>query len=362
MGTVQIHSNFERVLTALNRGMPAEPEDLKTVLFSQYLTNLLENWRELLYLLASRVRLQHALERQTGLLRSFVYDLLVKDADVVVIGDLHGDIESAWEIVAREKILHGSGKLLIFLGDYFDRGPMQLSTLAFPLYLKVTYPNRIYLLRGNHDEWKNNAGRFAPVVVGDVGELFLTFWMQYFDLSLFNELFHLLEELPVVAQLNKRIGLVHAGLPRPTQAAGEYENITTIDDLNDEKILHEMRWCRPENKDDVIVTGETNFSIARVHFINFTRRLGWAVIIRGHDPVLDGYELLSKYDNRLLTIHSTGRNPRYGDGEAENTAFPGISPAYARIRGELISVLRVFGDDRPIAKLRLTEGVVRLSE
>lgn len=156
--------------------------------------------------------------------------------------------------------------------------------------------------------------------------------------------------------------MVHAGPPRPTQSSGEYENIHTIEDLNDEKMMREMRWCRPENKEDVIITGETNFSIARIHFDNFTRRLGWTVMIRGHDPVLDGYELLSKYDNRLLTIHSTGRNPRYGDGEAENTAFPGISPAYARINGEVISVIRVFGDDNPVVKLRFTEEVVRLSE
>jgi len=350
---------YADVIAAVKAERTASADAYRTVLFTQYSTTLLELWQDLLYILATRVRLLHALERQQLLLRGHVYDLILPSTSVVVIGDIHGDIESLWEIIRKEDVLSDPSKVIIFLGDYIDRGPMQLSTLALPLLLKAAFPLRVFLLKGNHDEWKRDGETFSPAVGGEPMELFIAFWKQYLSRSLLAQLHYLLEDLPVVLQLNHRVGFVHAGPPRPTHPPHGYDSISSIDDLNDPKLLYEMRWCRPENKEDVFVLGDANFSIGRIHFDNFTARLGWSVMIRGHDPVYEGFELLPVYDNRLLTIHSTGWDPRCGEG-GSNTAFPSVLPAYLRMENDVISVMKVFGDDRPSLKLEILNEVRRI--
>jgi hypothetical protein len=75
-------------------------------------------------------------------------------------GDLHGDIRS---LVAWVDWLNRNGYLrdfhlarpdvyLVFLGDYTDRGMYGVEVLYTLLRLKVENPDRVFLVRGNHED------------------------------------------------------------------------------------------------------------------------------------------------------------------------------------------------------------------
>lgn len=66
------------------------------------------------------------------------------------IGDLHGDYYTLLSVLSTIWTIKNE-YLLVFLGDYVDRGYMQVETLALLLILKREYKDQVVLLRGNHE-------------------------------------------------------------------------------------------------------------------------------------------------------------------------------------------------------------------
>jgi len=69
---------------------------------------------------------------------------------IFAVGDVHGMYDKL--VMLMEKIpFHPSEDLLIFLGDYIDRGPSSLASLDYVMELTSKYPKNVIALLGNHE-------------------------------------------------------------------------------------------------------------------------------------------------------------------------------------------------------------------
>lgn len=232
-------------------------------------------------------RAQPLLEREKNLLE-------ISKGDVLVVGDTHGDFGAVKHIVTLWDQEKGS---LVFLGDYVDRGGQQLETINFLLALKLTHPDKVFLLRGNHETPSvNSRYGFSHVCIKKFGKEARKMYDEY------NNLFSYLSS----SLLCRRILLLHGGIP---------QGLDTLEDLNvlpkgdldaDNDILGQILWNDPSELHDEF---EPNWergihcTFGKKVFFEFLETHHLDMVIRGHEVFLEGYKYF--FDRKLLSIFSS---------------------------------------------------------
>lgn len=160
--------------------------------------------------------IKYLIEKSTSIVKDQKM-LLELEAPIKVCGDIHGQYYDLLRIFEHCG-LPGEHNYL-FLGDYVDRGKQSLETISLLMAFKIKYPNKIFLLRGNHESSITNR------IYGFYDEC-----RRRYNVRLWKAFTDLFNYLPVSALIDDRIFCMHGGLspdlkttnqicelPRPTE-------------------------------------------------------------------------------------------------------------------------------------------------
>lgn len=212
--------------------------------------------------------------------------LLHLKGKIMVAGDTHGDVIISEEII--KKFFDDNYDHLVFLGDYVDRAPPDVSSsihnIDFLLRMKIKYPEKIYLLKGNHEA--NYAIPCYPnEFVYEAGEKY-------------GEYVAVFKEMPLAAMLNN-VFAAHGGFPTKKGV----DEISKEDLMDIEEIMWSDAAISP-------VYRGVGVKFDKRMLDSFLKKCGAAAFIRGHDYNLNGMIIYE----RCLTIFSSRRYATAGNG------------------------------------------------
>lgn len=122
-----------------------------------------------------------------------------------VFGDLHGQLRDLLLYFHAFGMPGRDSTTFVFNGDFVDRGQHQLETIGLLLALKVLHPEKVYLIRGNHeDRLMNEKYGFKNECMVKLGP---DFGKKMFDLmqSAF-------DRLPLACLIANRALVLHGGI------------------------------------------------------------------------------------------------------------------------------------------------------
>jgi len=121
-------------------------------------------------------------------------------APVTICGDIHGQFHDLKELFMIGG--HIPEQNYLFMGDYVDRGYYSVETVSLLVALKVRFPTRLTILRGNHET------RTVTQVYGFYDECL----RKYGNASVWKIFTELFDYLPLTAVVEDKIFCLHGGL------------------------------------------------------------------------------------------------------------------------------------------------------
>jgi serine/threonine protein phosphatase 1 len=71
----------------------------------------------------------------------------------IAVGDVHGNLAALDDLLGQLRAVASDSDVVVFLGDYIDRGPDAKACVNAILALKHDLAAEVVCLRGNHEDW-----------------------------------------------------------------------------------------------------------------------------------------------------------------------------------------------------------------
>ncbi|EFH40646.1 protein phosphatase x-2 [Arabidopsis lyrata subsp. lyrata] len=214
------------------------------------------------------------------------------DAPVTICGDIHGQFYDMKELF---KVGGDCPKTsYLFLGDFVDRGFYSVETFLLLLALKVRYPDRITLIRGNHES------RQITQVYGFYDECL----RKYGSVNVWRYCTDIFDYLSLSALVENKIFCVHGGLSPAIMTLDQIRAIDRKQEVPHDGAMCDLLWSDPED----IVDGwglsprGAGFLFGGSVVTSFNHSNNIDYICRAHQLVMEGYKWM--FNSQIVTVWS----------------------------------------------------------
>lgn len=223
------------------------------------------------------------------------------ESPITVCGDTHGQYSDLLKLFEVGGFPPETNYL--FLGDYVDRGKQSLETICLLLAFKIKYDENFFLLRGNHECASINR------IYGFYDEC-----KRRYNLKIWKVFIDLFNCLPIAANIDDKILLMHGGLSPELTCLDQLKKIIRPTDVPEGGLLCDLLWSDPDSQCNGWGRNERGVSVVFNEKVleKFLNKTGLDLVCRAHQVVEEGYEFFG--NRQLVTVFSA---PNYC-GEFDN--------------------------------------------
>lgn len=185
---------------------------------------------------------EHLKEQDAKMLCSKAKEILFEESNIQVInapvtvcGDIHGQFDDLIELFRIGGFIPETNYL--FLGDFVDRGFNSVETFLLLLAYKVRYPDKITLIRGNHES------RQITQVYGFYDECM----RKYGSVSVWRYCTEVFDYLSLGAIIEGKIFCIHGGLSPSIESIDEIRNIDRKQEVPHDGPMCDLLWSDPDS-------------------------------------------------------------------------------------------------------------------
>ncbi|KAI8826631.1 Metallo-dependent phosphatase-like protein [Fimicolochytrium jonesii] len=213
------------------------------------------------------------------------------DAPVTICGDIHGQFYDLKELFRVGGECPTTNYL--FMGDFVDRGFYSVETFLLLLALKVRYPDRITLIRGNHES------RQITQVYGFYDECL----RKYGSVNVWRYCCEIFDYLSLSAIIDDKIFCVHGGLSPAIQTLDQIRIIDRKQEVPHDGAMCDLLWSDPEDIEGWGLSPRgAGFLFGGNEATKFVHENNLTLIARAHQLVMEGYKTMFK--NTVVTVWS----------------------------------------------------------
>ncbi|SCU83697.1 LAME_0C06194g1_1 [Lachancea meyersii CBS 8951] len=213
------------------------------------------------------------------------------DTPVTICGDIHGQLHDLLTLFDKSGgVEHNK---YIFLGDFVDRGFYSLESFLLLLCYKLRYPDRITMIRGNHET------RQITKVYGFYDEIM----RKYGNSNVWRYCCEVFDYLSLGAIINGRVFCVHGGLSPDVTTINQIRAIDRKQEVPHEGAMCDLLWSDPDEVNTWSLSPRgAGFLFGKNEVEQFLHTNDFELIARAHQLVMEGYKEM--FDGGLVTVWS----------------------------------------------------------
>lgn len=181
----------------------------------------------------------------------------------------------------------------VIIGDYVDRGYYSVETVTLLVALKIRYPQRITILRGNHES------RQITQVYGFYDECL----RKYGNANVWKYFTDLFDYLPLTALIDNQIFCLHGGLSPSIDTLDNIRALDRIQEVPHEGPMCDLLWSDPDDRCGWGISPRgAGYTFGQDISEAFNHNNGLTLVARAHQLVMEGYNW--SQDRNVVTIFS----------------------------------------------------------